>query len=189
MMLNALWLPSSSCRGFSFSSHWKLMPNALLSAPLLLWGFLLQVLLQTDAKCSPGCPPPLLVGSSSILSHFLLKTDAKFSSGYPSPLVVDSHSVIGRWCKMLSAALLVLWWFLIQFLLETDADFPPLVVVSYSILIEIWWKMLFWLLSSSCGGFLTILAQLLLKAGAKSSSGYLPPLVVDSHSTLIEKWC
>jgi hypothetical protein len=41
----------------------------------------------------------------------------------------------------LLATLLLLWWFLIQFLLKADAKCssgypPPLVVVSYSILIE-----------------------------------------------------
>ena len=206
------WLPSSSCGGFLFSSYWKLMPNALLATLLLLWWFLIQFLLKTDAKCSSGYPPPLVVVSYSIL--------------------------IGNWCQMLFlATVLLLWWFLIQFLLKTDAKCssgypPPLVVVSYSILIENWCQMLFWLPSSSCGGFLfnsywklmpnTLLAtssscggflfnsywklmpnallatllllwwfliQFLLKTDAKYSSGYPPPLVVVSYSILIKNWC
>ena len=88
----------------------------------------------------------------------------------------------------LLAALLLLRWFLIQFLLKTDAKWstgysPPIVVVSYEILIEnrcqndllttpllLWW----------------FLILFLLKTDVKCSSGYPPRLVVVSYSILIE---
>ena len=66
------------------------MPNAFLATLLLLWWFLIQFLLKTDAKCSSGYP--LL--SWWFLIQFLLKTDAKYSSGYPPPLVVVSYSIL-----------------------------------------------------------------------------------------------
>jgi hypothetical protein len=43
------------------------MPNALLATLLLLWWFLIQFSLKTDAKYSSGYRPPLVVVSYSIL--------------------------------------------------------------------------------------------------------------------------
>jgi hypothetical protein len=42
-------LCSSSCGGFLFNSHWKLIPNALLATLLLLWWFLIQFSFKTEA--------------------------------------------------------------------------------------------------------------------------------------------
>jgi hypothetical protein len=66
------------------------MPNALLVTLLLLWWFLIQFLLKTDAKYSSG----YLLLLWWFLIQFLLKTDAKCSSGYPPPLVVVSYSIL-----------------------------------------------------------------------------------------------
>ena len=43
------------------------MPNTLLATLLLLWWFLIQFLLKTDAKYSSGYPPPLVVVSPAPL--------------------------------------------------------------------------------------------------------------------------
>ena len=87
------WTPSS-CGGFPFNSYWKLMPNALLAALLLLCWFSFQFLLETDAECSSGCP--LLLCWFPL--QFLLKTDAEWSSGCPPGLVVVPDSIrIENW--------------------------------------------------------------------------------------------
>ena len=89
------------------------------------------------------------------------------------------------------------------------AALPPPVVVSYSILIHIWWKMLFWL---PCLLLWWFLIQFLFRFDAKCSSGCLaspcggslfnsyskliqtaplaafPLPVVVSHSILIQNW-
>ena len=143
------WQPSSSAGGFLFNSYWKLMPYAQM-AVLLLWWFLIQFflfqfLLKTDAKCSSGYSPPLVVDSHSTLIEiwywmlfcilpsfqFLLKTDGKCSSGCrPPPLVYVYYSIL-------------LQFFLIRFLWKTGAQcssagLPPLVLDSRSILIGKW---------------------------------------------------
>ena len=46
-----------------FSSYSKLIRNPLLVVLLFWWWFLIQFFFKTDAECSPGGPPPLVVVS------------------------------------------------------------------------------------------------------------------------------
>ena len=154
------WLPSSSCGSFLFSYHWKLMSNDLLASFLLLWWFLFHFSFKTDAKCSSGCSLPLLVFSHSIWCQMLFWLSSSSCGGF----LFNSY-----WKLMpntLLTGLLLLWWFLIQFLVKADTKYsvgcppspsgghPPPVVVPYSVLSESWYQMLFWRPSSNCGGIL-----------------------------------
>ena len=161
------------------------------SCQMLLWlhsfrGFLFKSSRKTNAKCSSGCPPPLLVVSYSVLiENWCQMLFWRPSSSCGGFLFND------YWKLMLNALLaapFLFWWFLVQFLLKTDAKcssdcLPPLVVVSYSFSIEKWCRMRFWLPPPLVMVSYSILIQFLLKTDATCSSGW-PPLVV-SHSILV----
>ena len=51
------WLPSSVCGHFLWIYYSKLMQHPLAAASLLLWLFLMQLLLEIDAKSCLGCLP------------------------------------------------------------------------------------------------------------------------------------
>ena len=75
-------------------------------APLLLWRFIIQLILETDTQWSSGGHPDLVVVPMPnaflvaplllwwFLLQFLLEADVECSYGDPPPLVVASFSIL-----------------------------------------------------------------------------------------------
>ena len=137
---------ASTSGGFLFNSYSKLMQNALLVTLLppdvvscsvliqnwckilffqpcfLLWSFLLQSLLKTDAKCSFSCRGSSC-GGSLFSSYSKLMQNALLVTLHP-PVMVSNSVLIQNWCKMLFfQPCFLLSSFLIQFLGQ-----PPLII-------------------------------------------------------------
>ena len=151
---NILGLPTSSaCDHVLFNSYSKLMHNPFLRAFLSMWSFLIQFLCKINGTSFLGCLPPPVVISYSIL----IQNWCKLFSWLPS----SDHFLCNSYSKLMQNHLLATFRLLWSFrIFKIDAKsplgyLPPPVVISCSILMQNWCKILSWLPSSACGHFLS----------------------------------